>query len=210
MNEVRQASIDALIARPPAAIVLGGSAGGIDALKALLPALPPRLGIPVLVVIHLAHDTRADWSLLFAGTSAPVREAEDKDVAEPGTVYMAPPHYHLLVDRGGRLQLSVEAQVQFARPSIDVLFESAAWAYADRLLAVVLSGANADGAKGLAAVVRAGGQAWVQAPEQATASMMPRAALEAAPSALALGLDDMVHVLGSGALPSRPTVGNDA
>lgn len=195
--------IDELRACPPHAVVFGGSAGSIDALKVLLPALPEDLAVPVLGVVHLAAETQAMWSWMFEDLAVPVCEAEDKDQAEPGKVYMAPPNYHLLVDKGGTLQLSIDARVQFARPSIDVLLESAAWAYSTQLLAIVLSGANSDGANGLSAVARAGGHTWVQAPDSASAPLMPRSALEAVPKAWALGLDDMVAVFRSGALGGK-------
>jgi two-component system chemotaxis response regulator CheB len=195
--------IDELRARPPHAVVFGGSAGSIDALKVLLPALPLDLAVPVLGVVHLAPETQAIWNWMFEDARVPVCEAEDKDQAEPGKVYMAPPNYHLLVDKGGTLQLSIDARVQFARPSIDVLFESAAWAYSTRLLALVLSGANSDGANGLRAVAGAGGHTWAQAPDSAIAPLMPRSALEAVPKAWGLELDEMVAVFQSGVLAAN-------
>ena len=197
-----------LRARPPDAIVIGGSAGGVDALRALLPALPAGLGVPVLVVLHVAAETKTAWPVVLHATQLSVREAEDKDVVEAATIYLAPPNYHLLVGAGGRLSLSVDARVQFARPSIDVLFESAAHAYADRLLGIVLSGANADGAAGLAQIARAGGHTWVQSPETAAARFMPESALGAVPNAHVLGLDDMARVFQSGALRANAPRGN--
>lgn len=196
-----------LSARPPEAIVIGGSAGGVDALRALLPALPSGLSVPVLVVLHVAAETKAHWPMVFHGTQLRVREAEDKDVAEPATIYVAPPNYHLLVG-GGRLSLSVDARVQFSRPSIDVLFESAAHAYAGRVLGIVLSGANADGAQGLAQIARAGGHTWVQAPQTAAAAFMPESALAAVPNARVLGTGDMARVFQSGALRANAPRGN--
>jgi len=124
-----------------------------------------------------------------------VLEAEDKDLAEAGNVYVAPPDYHLLVDEGGQLSLSADERVNLARPSIDVLFESAAWAFGGALFGVVLSGANADGAAGLAAIRAGGGGCWVQAPETAAAVAMPRAALNAVPDALVLTLAEMADAL---------------
>lgn len=195
------AAREALNARPPRVIVIGGSAGGLEALLAVLPAFPGSLGVPVLVVLHLAVESRSDWSVIFDGSALAVREAEDKDPAEPGNVYLAPPNYHMLVDRDGQLQLSVDPRVHYARPAIDVLFESAAWAYGANVLGVVLSGANTDGAIGLSAIARAGGHAWVQAPETAIASLMPRAALESTKGAYALGLGEMTEIIRSGVLP---------
>lgn len=177
------------------AIVIGASAGGVDALGVLFAALPRPLSVPVFVVLHIAAGSRTQWQMVFRNATAPVFEAEDKDLAEAGNVYMAPPDYHLLVDEGGRLSLSADERVNLARPSIDVLFESAAWAFGGSLLGVVLSGANADGAAGLAAIRACSGGCWVQAPETAMAVAMPRAALDAVPDALVLTLPEMADAL---------------
>ncbi|HEY4015301.1 MAG TPA: chemotaxis protein CheB [Polyangiaceae bacterium] len=191
----RESPLEELRRHDVRAIVMGGSAGGIDALRVLLPLLPATLDVPVLVVLHVAADTTHAWASVFPQCRLPIREAEDKQIAEPGSVTIAPPAYHLLVDDGSRLALSIDEPVNLSRPSIDVLFESAAWAYRDHLLAVLLSGANADGAAGLAAVVRAGGLAWVQSPETALMPVMPRAGLHAAPPARAMTLAQMVEAL---------------
>ncbi|HTV18483.1 MAG TPA: chemotaxis protein CheB [Polyangiaceae bacterium] len=183
--------------RPLRAIVIGGSAGGIEAATVLLSALPRPLLVPVLLVLHIAAGSRAQWPLVFRNSTAPVHEAEDKDVAEPGNVYVAPPDYHLLVDEGARLSLAADERVNLARPAIDVLFESAAWSFGAAVLGVVLSGANADGAAGLAAIRERGGKCWVQAPETAAAVAMPRAAIEAVPDALVLSLREMADALGA-------------
>jgi two-component system, chemotaxis family, protein-glutamate methylesterase/glutaminase len=182
---------------PLRAIVVGASAGGIEAVTALLSALPRPLLVPVLVVIHIAAGSRTQWPLVFRSSTAPVFEAEDKDVAEPGHVYVAPPDYHLLIDESARLSLSADERVHLARPSIDVLFESAAWSFGAAVLGVVLSGANDDGAAGLAAIRERGGGCWVQAPETAFATAMPRAAIHAVPDALVLSLREMADALGS-------------
>lgn len=186
------ALLEELESRPVGTVVIGGSAGGIDALRAIAPALGADLS--VLVVLHLAAEASGDWPRIFTGTKLDVREAEDKEVAAPGTLFVAPADYHLLVDAQGTLCLSVEAPVHHARPSIDVLFESAAWAYRERLLGIVLSGANADGAAGLSAIRRAEGLCWVQAPDSAQAPAMPRAALAAVPDARSLTLEQMTEV----------------
>lgn len=166
------------------AIVIGASAGGVEALGAVLPALPARLDACVLVVLHLPRQRPSLLAEIFAAKCAlPVREAQDKEPARPGIVYFAPPDYHLLVDAGPLLALSADPPVRFSRPSIDVLFESAADVFRERLLGVVLTGANADGADGLRAVLRAGGQALVQRPDEAKVSAMPEAALRRAAAA---------------------------
>lgn len=183
--------LDTLRRRALRAIVIGGSAGGIEALGQLLAALPRPLVVPVLVVLHIAGGSKPQWQLVFRSSTAPVVEAEDKDIAVPGTVVMAPADYHLLVDEAGRLNLAADERVNLARPSIDVLFESAAWAFGASLLGVVLTGANSDGAAGLAAIRAAGGSCWVQAPDTAAAAAMPRAALNAVPDAQVLTLGEM-------------------
>ncbi|CAN7625451.1 chemotaxis protein CheB [Acidovorax sp. LjRoot194] len=164
------------------AIVVGGSSGGVEALVALLPALPATLQAAMVVVLHLPRDRRSLLADIFRQRCAlPMQEAGDKDRIEAGTVYFAPPDYHLLVDDGPRLSLSVDAPVHFSRPSIDVLFESAADLYGPRLVGILLSGANEDGAQGLAAIRSAGGLAIVQDPASAPMPTMPLAALARTP-----------------------------
>lgn len=165
-------------AGPWDAIVIGGSSGAIDALNVLLPALPAGLRAAVIVVLHLARDRRSRLVDIFSHRCALVtHEAEDQQPLLPGHLYFAPPDYHLLVDQGPRLALSIDPPVLFSRPSIDVLFHSAADCYGARLLGVLLSGANADGAAGLAAIQAAGGHAVVQAPATAAMPAMPVAAI---------------------------------
>jgi two-component system, chemotaxis family, protein-glutamate methylesterase/glutaminase len=190
-----QSALRSLQGRSLRAIVVGASAGGIEALSGLLAALPLPLSVPVLVVLHIASGSKPQWSLVFRSSTAPVREAEDKDVAEAGSVFIAPPDYHLLVDASGVLSLSTDERVNLARPAIDVLFESAAWAFGPALLGVVLTGANADGAAGLAAIRAARGVCWVQTPETAAAQAMPRAAALAVPDAEVLSLPEMADAL---------------
>lgn len=173
------------------AIVIGASAGGVDALRLLFASIPASLEVPVIVVLHVGNEARWDWSKVFPGCALEVREAEDKELARPGCIYIAPADYHLLIDRGGELALSVDEPVHFARPSIDVCFESAAWALGPGVLGILLSGANADGAAGLAAIARSGGTCWVQSPETAFMEVMPRAGLQAVPLARALSLQQM-------------------
>ena len=178
------------------AVVIGASAGGIEALTALLPALRPGLRPPVLIVLHLPRDRPSALVEIFARKCAvPVREAEDKEAVAPGTVYFAPANYHLLVDRGPQLCLSADDPVHHSRPSIDVLFESAAEAYGDRLLGFILSGANEDGACGLAAIHDAGGVTVVQCPQTARAPHMVLSALKLRPADCVLPLDEIAAML---------------
>jgi two-component system, chemotaxis family, protein-glutamate methylesterase/glutaminase len=165
-------------------VALGASWGGLEVTRAILRALPPDLGASVVVAQHRsAESTRSGLRDLLAGaTSLPVREAEDKDELLAGTVYLAPPDYHLMV-QGRSLALSTDAPVQYARPSIDVLFSTAAESYRERCVGVVLTGANADGARGLARIAELGGTAIVQDPHTAARAEMPTAALAAVPHA---------------------------
>lgn len=174
------------------AVVIGASAGGVDALGALLHALPATFEPAVVIVLHLPADRE---SLLIAVLSPrcalPVCEATDKQPLVSGHVYVAPPGYHVLVEPDATLSLSIDAPVHYSRPSIDVLFESAAYAFHERVIGIVLTGANADGAQGLARIRQMGGQAWVQAPESAYASVMPQSALEYAGADWTGSLPDM-------------------
>ncbi|HEX2699429.1 MAG TPA: chemotaxis protein CheB [Acidimicrobiales bacterium] len=158
--------------------VVGGSWGGLDALGRLLALLDPGGPLAVAAALHRAPNgpEGALVSYLRSRSRLPVAEAEDKDEIEPGHVYLAPADYHLLVEPG-RFALSIDAPIHFSRPSIDVLFESAADAYAEAATAVVLTGANADGCSGLCQVKRRGGLTLVQDPETAVRREMPDAAI---------------------------------
>jgi len=181
-----------VIGTPPAAIVIGASAGALEALSVILPALPAAFDLPILVVVHVPPDKKSILAELFdAKCKVKVREAEDKEPIAGGTVYFATADYHLLVEADKTLSLSNDDPVLYSRPSIDVLFETAADAYGPGLIAIVLTGANHDGADGLAAVVRAGGAAIVQTPEGAYAAAMPQAAIAAAPGARVLSLNEI-------------------
>jgi two-component system chemotaxis response regulator CheB len=171
------------------AIVMGASAGALEALSTILPTLPEGFRLPIMVVVHVPPDKRSVLAELFqAKCRIPVREVEDKEPITAGTIYFAPPDYHLLVEMDKGLSLSIDEPVLFSRPSIDVLFESAADAYGAALVAVILTGANHDGAKGMLAVLDAGGRAIVQDPESAFASAMPQAAIEMCPAARIMSL----------------------
>ena len=166
-------------------VAMGASWGGLDVLRTILGALPAELDAAIVVAQHRAADSMPNGlrNLLGAATRLRVVEASDKDKLEPGTVYVAAPDYHLLVD-GVSLALSTDEPVQYARPSIDVLLESAAESHRERCVAVVLTGANADGSHGLARVRELGGVAIVQDPATAARAEMPRAALAAVPDAV--------------------------
>jgi two-component system chemotaxis response regulator CheB len=160
------------------AVVIGASAGGVEALNQMLPALPGTLRPPILVTIHLLRDRPSLLADIFRSKCAlKVREPEDKEPIEPGTVYFAPPDYHLLIGKNRRVVLSVDEMVNFSRPSIDVLFESAADVYRERLMGIVLSGANSDGTAGLQSIHRFGGVTVVQQPDEALAKEMVESAI---------------------------------
>jgi two-component system chemotaxis response regulator CheB len=161
-------------------IVIGGSAGALDALLELGGALPESLTAPIVIVLHLQASQPSLIPELLARTCRrQVREVEDKLALRPCTVYVAPPNYHVLIERDATLSLSVDPPVHFSRPSIDVLFESAADGFGAGVLGVVLSGANEDGAAGLARIRQAGGTAVIQDPATAMYPTMPAAAIAA-------------------------------
>src|SRR5689334_15979995 len=169
------------------AVVVGGSWGAFQVLSALLPALPRELHVPVAVVLHLPSDSPGVFpGALGARAQVPVKEAEDKEPMASGTVYLAPAGYHLPVEADRSFALAQDEPVFFSRPSIDVLFESAADTFESGLLGVLLSGASEDGAAGLRAIQAAGGRVVVQDPESAESPIMPRAGIAAcAPDAVA-------------------------
>lgn len=178
------------------AVAIGASAGGVQALSVLLPALPADAQVAVFVVLHLPRDRPSLLVDVFAPKCAlQVREAQDKEPIASGTIYFAPPNYHLLVDQGPQLALSADDLVHHSRPSIDVLFDSAAEIYREHLLGIILTGANEDGAAGLAAVHEAGGLTVVQEPESAQSSVMIRSALERGPHSRVLTLEGIAQLL---------------
>ena len=171
------------------AVVIGASAGAVQALLTILPVLPASYALPVLVVVHVPADRdNALVPLLQSKCQLPVKEAEDKEALTGGVVYFAPSDYHLLVETEGALALSMDEPVNYSRPSIDVLFESAADVFETDLVGIILTGANHDGAAGLKAVLAAGGAVIVEDPAQAYAEAMPQAALQACPAAKVMSL----------------------
>jgi two-component system, chemotaxis family, protein-glutamate methylesterase/glutaminase len=177
-------------------IVVGTSLGGFRALRTLFAALPPDLACPMLVAQHRGAGEGLDLAThLSAGSALPVADASDKDALTAGRVYLAPADYHLIVEQRGHVALSTMEPVHAARPSIDVLFESAADAYGSAVAGVVLTGASADGASGLARLEAAGGVAIVQEPSTAECPIMPRAALAATRSTTVLPLDGIASYL---------------
>jgi two-component system chemotaxis response regulator CheB len=160
------------------ALVIGASAGGIDALMRILPGLPASPGYPVIVVVHLLEDRDSRLAEVFQQhLPMPVLQAQDKAQAEAGKVYFAPPGYHLSIEQERCFSLSQEEPVHFSRPAIDILMTSAADAYGPALCGLLLTGASQDGAAGMAAIGQVGGLTIVQDPDDADMSTMPAAAI---------------------------------
>jgi two-component system, chemotaxis family, protein-glutamate methylesterase/glutaminase len=172
-------------------ICVGASWGGLDAVGRLLPDIPDDIELPIVVAQHrhsASPGTLAE--LLRLRIRRPVQDVEDKMPIEPFNVYIAPPDYHVLVERGS-FALSVDERVQYSRPSIDVLFESAAYAYGPAVIGIILTGANQDGAAGLALVKRRGGVAVIQDPRSALKRTMPDAAIAATAADAILPLEEI-------------------
>jgi len=177
---------------PNGAIIIGASAGALEALSVLLPPLPATYPYPIFVVVHLPPNKRSVLAAIF-DLKCQLRaiEAEDKEPVEAGFIYFAPPNYHLSLEGRTHVALSSEEEVLFSRPSIDVAFESAADAWGSQLTAILLTGANHDGANGLSVVVRSGGTAIIQDPTEAYAKAMPEAAIRACPDARIMTLAEI-------------------
>lgn len=171
-------------------VMVGVSAGGLDAVCTLLGRLPDDFAMAVAVVQHRSKDSDALCEVLQDCTGLAIQEVTDKAPIEPGNVYLAPPDYHLLVDEG-HFSLSTDAPEMYSRPSIDVALESAADSYGARAVGVVLTGANHDGSRGLRRIVDRGGVALVQDPRTAEVSVMPAAAARAVPEAEVLTLEEI-------------------
>ncbi len=196
-NTLIERAVGATRQRRIAAALIGASAGSIDALRVILPGLEPGAGFAVLLVIHLSPEApNLVPELLSEICRLPVTEAESAEPIEPGHIYMAPPDYHMTVEADHTLSLSTEPPVNYSRPSVDVLFESAAEVYGARSLGIILSGANADGARGLRTVKRRGGITLVEDPESAQFPDMPRAAVITAAPDFVFRLDMIAGFLG--------------
>jgi two-component system chemotaxis response regulator CheB len=169
----------ALAGRRIEAVVIGASAGGVEALGALLPTLPAGYGVPVFCILHLPGDRDSRLAELFdERLPLPVKEAADKETIAPGTVYFAGSGYHLSVEKDFTFSVSCEPPVHFARPAIDVLMESSADAYGPGLVGILLTGANHDGAAGMAYIHGSGGLTVVQDPDDAQVATMPKSAID--------------------------------
>jgi two-component system chemotaxis response regulator CheB len=176
-------------------IVIGASLGGVRAISTILGSLDKTWTEPIAIVVHRAKDSE-DILTAVLQTRCPLQviEVVDKDPILPGKLYVGPPDYHLLIDQGC-FSLSVEAPVNYARPSIDVLFESAAFTVGPKATAIALTGSSADGAAGAAAIAARGGRVIVQALETAESPILPRAVLQRVPSAEVLPLESIIPFL---------------
>jgi len=178
------------------AIVIGTSYGGLEALKVILPHLGKEFPVPVIVVLHIGDHSNENF-LIYMNSLCPlhVKEAESNEEISKGYIYFAPPNYHLLIESDLTFSLSTEEKHNFSRPSIDILFESAAWVYKHALIGVVLTGANSDGAAGLKLIKDFGGMTLIQNPCSAIASAMPQAAMKMARPEFKLKLEDIAEKL---------------
>jgi two-component system chemotaxis response regulator CheB len=176
---------------PYSIVTVGTSWGGLSAMMKLLGALPEKFPIPIVVVQHRSKDSdKLLAQLLQDATALTVCEIEDKDALCAGTVHVAPANYHTLIEPG-YVSLTTEEPVRFSRPSIDVTFTSAADTYRSETLGIILTGANEDGARGLAHILRRGGRGLIQDPKTAEIPIMPEAAIKAVPAAEVVKLNDL-------------------
>jgi two-component system chemotaxis response regulator CheB len=177
------------------AVVIGGSVGSMNVVRRIVESLPDSPACPIIIVIHMPAHSNGLMEMFGRYTSLSVKQAEDKEPIRPGTIYLAPPGYHLLIESHRAFALSVDPPVHFSRPSIDVLFEAARDAYGANLIGVLLSGASDDGAAGLHEIHRAGGITIVQSPRSADFAIMPAAALALFEPTYTGSPDDIVAAL---------------
>lgn len=178
------------------AIVIGTSFGGLEALKLILPRFEKNFPLPVIIVLHIGgHSNDVFVNFLNDACQLTVKEVESNEPVFPGFIYFAPPNYHLLIEDNYTFSLSTDEKLNFSRPSIDVLFESAAWVYRHELIGVVLTGANSDGANGLKIIKEMGGKTIIQNPCDAIAPIMPRAALKIAKPEISVDLENIADKL---------------
>jgi|FLOH01.1.fsa_nt_gi two-component system, chemotaxis family, protein-glutamate methylesterase/glutaminase len=181
---------------PYKAVVIGSSAGGFQALGRLIPKFPKEFSMPIFIVQHTsANSDNYLAKHLDKLSNLIVKEADEKEIIQSGYVYIAPPNYHLLIEEDHTLSLSTEAKKNYSRPSIDILFETAAIAFTDSLIGVVLTGANNDGAKGLLEIKKAGGYCIVQQPKDAHVDTMPVSAIELVKPNKILNIDDIADFI---------------
>lgn len=178
------------------AVVIGVSSGGMNAMKVMFSLLPKEFNTPIIIVQHISSQSENLWiRLLNDKSNLYIKEADEKESIEHGKVYIAPPNYHLLIERNKTFSLTIDERVNFARPSIDVLFESAAEAYKNKLIGVILTGSNNDGTNGLKRVKEYGGLTIVQDPATAESNYMPTSAIAAMQMDYILTLENIIKLL---------------
>lgn len=177
-------------------VVIGGSAGSLEVILYLLSGLRPGFDMPVIIVVHRGRDTDSTLlQVLSSRTTLDVKEAEDKALILPGTVYLVPADYHLLVEKDGTFSLDSSEKVKYSRPSIDVTFQTVARAFGPGCIAILLSGANDDGIDGVRDIASSGGRVVVQDPGEATVPFLPRAAIQAGVTGEVLSREDILRLL---------------
>ena len=178
------------------AIVIGTSSGGMNALKFLFSALPVDFSIPIIIVQHIGPRSDNRWiKFLYNNSKLYLKEADEKEKIENGKVYIAPPNYHLMIERNKTFSLTIDERVNYSRPSIDVLFESAADAYNNKLIGVILTGSNNDGTNGLKRIKEYGGLTIAQDPGSAESSYMPASAIAGVQMDYILTLENIIELL---------------
>jgi two-component system, chemotaxis family, protein-glutamate methylesterase/glutaminase len=178
------------------AIVIGVSSGGLKAMKVIFSILPKDFSTPIIIVQHISAQSDNQWiRLLNDQSNLLIKEADEKEKIEHGSVYIAPPNYHLIIEMDKTFSLTINERVNFARPSIDVLFESAAEVYKNKLIGVILTGSNNDGTLGLKRIQECGGMTIVQNPETAESSCMPASAIAAIKPDYILPLKEITALL---------------
>lgn len=184
------------IENPNRAIIIGTSAGGIHTLKAIISKLPKDFAFPIVIVIHRLKNVKSHLvQVLQSFSKLEVKEAEEKEQMLGGKIYVAPSNYHLLLEDDSSFSLTVDEVVNFSRPSIDISFISFGEVLKEKLLGIVLTGANSDGARGLKSIQQNGATVWVQDPDDAYVSSMPRAAIALVPDAKRLTVDEIAREL---------------
>jgi two-component system chemotaxis response regulator CheB len=178
------------------AVVIGASSGGMNAIKVIFSLLPKNFKTPIIIVQHIGAQSNNKWIELVNGISnICIKEADEKEKISHGLAYIAPPNYHLLIEKNKTFSLTVDERVNFARPSIDVLFESAAEAFKSKMIGVILTGSNTDGTKGLKRIKEYGGVTIVQDPSTAESEYMPASAIAAMQVDYILPLDRIIDLL---------------
>jgi len=178
------------------AIVIGVSSGGMNVMKIMFSLLPKDFNTSIIIVQHISPRSDNQWiKLLNEKSKLHIKEADEKEKIENGNVYIAPPNYHLLIEKDKTFSLTIDERVNFARPSIDVLFESAADAYKNKLIGIILTGSNNDGTNGIKRIQECGGLTIIQNPETAESDYMPKSAIVAIQPDYILSIEEIIKLL---------------